>query len=128
VNKLWGLTRRAGWVSLGLGAMAAGVLAMGVSPAVAGFFLGGLALGMVNLRLLTFTVEHGLQPKGRNRVQVFFLLHFLARYGFVFACFYLVASLSLRGLVAAAGGFLLPEVVLWARALGLPRAPKKKGG
>lgn len=124
----YALLERTGRVSVGLGLTAAALLGATLSPAVAGFFLSGLALGTINLYVLALTVEQGLPGKTRRRVQVFFLFRFLLRYALVLAAFYVLASLSVRGLVSAAGGFLLPEFVLWVQALGVFRVPKKKGG
>lgn len=136
MNAVHSAARRTLYASLGLGLPLAVFVAVAFSAVDGLFYLVGLITGMINLYALARAVEHGLQPKPSqqerglrvrssrrrsdrvlsNPVQVFFLLHFLLRYVLVFLMLAGAAYFSIHGLVAAAGGFLLPQVILWTQA------------
>lgn len=130
MSKAQGLTRKVGRIGLTAGAVLALAMALLISPVVAGCFALGIAAGTSNIHLLGLTIEHGLRTNLRgSRVKVFFLAHFLVRYAFIFGVLYAVASLlSLRGLLAASGGLMFSEFVLWIQAVSLCGSGRRRRG
>jgi len=127
VNKAQGLAKKVGRVGLTVGAVLAAAMALLMSPAVAGYFALGVGTGTLNIYLLALTIEHGLRTNLRgSRVKVFFLAHFLVRQALIFALLYVVASLTIRGLLAASGGLMFSELVLWIQAVGLSGSGRGK--
>jgi hypothetical protein len=128
VNKAQLLTKRVGLISLIAGLAAALAMALLISPAIAGFFALGVVAGTLNIHLLSLAIEHSLRTNLRgNRVKMFFLAHFLARYALIFAVLYVVASLRVQGLLAAVGGLLFSELMLWIQAVSLSSSRRRRG-